>query len=380
LLAHAAIRRFALSMVGIFSPVYVYKVFIDAGYLGGQGLAAALLFWAVLFLAKALAIPAALNQAMGRGLRWVLAAAAIPLLLFLLVLAVAASQPVLLVLSGSLWGLAAGFFWVGFHGFFVHLGDGNHFGKEVGWEHVLDLAAGFLGPLLGGLIIQALGFSWLFGGAAVLTLVSLAPLLRIEPREKIRRFSVRKEGKLLLTHPRAVVAYAGAAGSTVLNLSAWPVFIFLLFGSYLELGAITAAAVLGAGVVTIAVGFLVDRQGKRRWIKIGALGEGSAWVGRIFVRSVAGAVAADAIFRVFARVMYVPLDALTYQKAQEGGRGFAIFFREMTQSLAAIWILVLGAGLVLLGVSFPTLFALGALASVGPLLLRPVGRPGDEKA
>lgn len=374
LLMHSALQRLAVAAMLVFSPVFVYQVFLKAGYSQSLALAAASLFFVIYFLVKALTVPLALNWANSKGLRWLLMIAAALTILYFLAIVLFQENPVLILAVAGLWGFGGACFWVGFHAFFVHLGDGDHFGKEVGLTQVLDLSAGFLGPLLGGIIIQVWGFPWLFIFSGLVLLAALIPLLRVDGQERIRAVIPAEAFSNILTHGRVVIAYFGAASSSVLNIAIWPLYIFMLFGSYFKLGGITAAAVMIAGLVSLLTGFMSDRRWRIDLIRLGSVGESLAWVLRTLVRSVPAAVSVDSIFQVFERVLYIPLDVLTYQKAQEGGTGLAIFFREITMSLSAAFVLLLAVMLLMLGASLPSLFALGALFSLGPLLLRKKAR------
>jgi MFS family permease len=322
LLMHAALRRLAIALTLVFSPIYVYQVFLRAGYSRSYALAAAPFFFVIYFLIKAAVIPLALSWASSKSLRWLLMIAVVPLILYFLAMVLFQGRPLFVLGAAGLWGFGAACFWVGFHASFVHLGDGDHFGKEVGLAQVLDLSAGFSGPLLGGVITQVWGFPWLFVFSALVLLMALIPLFRVEGQDRVRPVISAEALANILTHRRVAMAYFGAASSSVLNVAIWPLFIFMLFGSHLKLGSITAVAVMTAGLLSLLTGFMSDGRWKLDLIRLGAVGESLAWLLRTLVRSVLAAVSVNSIFQVFERVLYIPLDVLSYQKAEEGGVGY----------------------------------------------------------
>jgi len=378
LLRHSVMRKFAVSMATLFSPVYVYQEVLELGASQAGAIAASMIFIASIYLGKMLVTPIVLRQAHTNGLKSVLRIASIIQGGYFLGMGFLGTIPIMLLPLGFFWGVAAGYFWVGYHSFFIHLGDGDHFGEEVGFAQVMNMASGFVAPLAGGILVEQVGFFWLFVVSAVIVIASLVPLRHVDEHDGIESFSWHEAWDQIKSHRREAIAYGGQAGTSVLNSAIWPLYIFLVLGSFFDLGAIVAISMMLAGAVTLIAGELSDRKGKLAFIKLGGLGVSTAWIARIFARSIFGFVATDMLFQTFFRVLVVPLDAFTYQKARTAGTGMVMIFREALTAFSACVTLVVGALLIYVGMPLVGLFGVAAVLALGPLRLQMI-RKHEER-
>ena len=92
------------------------------------------------------------------------------------------------------------------------------------------------------------------------------------------------------------------------------------------------------------VGRLTDKRNKRGILRLGSIVYAIAWVLRLFTRSGMHVFAVDTLSRVSKNTLFVPLAALTYDRALRRGVMKSMVFFEMSLSIGKI----LAAGLVIL--------------------------------
>ena len=281
----------------------------------------------------------------------------------------ASSWPLLFVPSAILWGAHAGFFWWGYHGYFIKEGDRRHFVRSIGEAGLLQTAASVFSPLLGALIASLFGFSILFLLAGVFMLFTLLILGRDHDRRQRRDIKFQEVFDLVKTHPSISLAYIGSSAEGILYSVAWPLFLFLFFGQVMSLGIIVSSASLIAALFALIVGSWVDKQGERRVVSSGVPLVFASWILRLLGRSLGFFIAADSLWNFGQRMIGLPLNALTYKKAIEGkSTGRAILFRETTLTIGSVFSLLLLLLWVSLGGCLSGAFVLAALFSLFPLI------------
>lgn len=368
-IAVVTLRRIAVELLGLFSPLYVLGIAQSLGYSTKTSILVVISYFFLIFLAKLLAMPLAENTSFRLGYRRTLILSVIPFFLFVGCLALSQIQPGLLVLVSVFWGIHAALFWFGYHGLFVKRADQEHFGQQTGLSQASYILAAVITPILGGLIILEFGYQALFFLAgAIFALGVMIALLsgEVKPHRDARIVEVFQ---LFKTHKKVVAAYLGGGGESAIYGTVWPVFLFLLLGKILTFGKVISASVLVAAILTYLFGVWVDRVGGRQVLGIGSIVNTSSWLARIAARSPLPIIGIDGIYRVTEQMLAIPLSVFSYKKAIEGGTGQALYFQEISGTFGAIFFLGLAAALVFLNLPLWSTFVLASIGALMPLLI-----------
>jgi hypothetical protein len=361
------LRRLASELLGLFSPLYVYGIAQGLGMTIQKSILVVIVYALLIYLSKFLTLPLAENASFRFGYRRTLILSTVPFFVFIGLLVLSQSQPLLLIFVAIFWGIHAALFWFGYHGLFVKRGDHNHFGKQTGLSQALYILVGIIAPILGGLVVLNFGFQALFIAAgAIFALGVMVALLspEIKPRRDARIANVFE---LFKTHKRVVMGYIGWASEAALYGAIWPVFLFILVGRILAFGEIISAAVLLAAIITYLVGLIVDRIGEKEILCLGAVVNSLTWLARIFIRAPLFIVGMDGFYRVTEQMLQIPLDVKSYKKALAGGTGRALYFREISLGLGAVIVLTIAAVLIFLNFPLWSVFLLGAAGALAPI-------------
>lgn len=363
LFVNATLRHLAVSLVGIFVPLYIFKITGSFGYvLAFFGL---LSFFALLFDYPGAKLISRL------GFRYSVVVGNLLLLLKIVFLVFSAKNTAFLFLVALFGGAATTPYWLSYHTIFSEDGKREAFGTEVGVMGILSRLAAVAGPLLGGLIITFWGFKALYLVALAIIFLSSLPLFFMVHHPRQRAPS-----------PTELFSYLKSGGgrrwffgfwlreleSDVLGY-AWPVFLFLVVGSYEMVGGITSAALSVSLFLLFLGGKLADRLGKVGVLRFGSFGTALAWLllglgksgGQVFIL-----ITLLKAVRIF---FQVPFDALTYSQASRHGAFGFLVFRELALHSGAILAVALLFLFWYFSLPWWAIFALASFSSFGVGLL-----------
>src|SRR3989338_7972128 len=175
------LKSLALSLVGIFIPVYMYKE-LDFGI---DKIIYFFLLWAILF---AILTPFVAKLASRFGLKHMIVASVPFDIIFLGFLVLLKNHEISYVYPAVAYALSGSLFWTGFNIEFAKVSDKNKRGRELGSLYSLLILSGIVGPFVGGLILTYLGFTFLFYVFSILLIVSVVPLLMTPDDHEETRF------------------------------------------------------------------------------------------------------------------------------------------------------------------------------------------------
>ena len=335
----SAVRHVSINLLGLFSPIYIFQSHSELGVARPHAISLTLLFYVILLIVKMLALMYSeeLSQKVGfKGTIWL---SVIPFLIFLPLLILAREYQILFLLAAVMWGVHAGLFWWGYHGYFIKAAK-SHFGMKIGEIDLFNTVVGFSTPIIGALVTTFFGFDALFFVSGVVMVLSLFILGRKHDAKQKHDVKVVDVLKLVLKKKVTILAYAGRGGEIHIYGIVWPMFLFFMFGRVLDLGAIVSVAALIAGLVAVVVGKLVDERGERWAISLGGPLMAISWLIR-FIPSVPLYVVADSTRNISQKLVGVPLMELSYKKALESSTGAAMLFREFGLTIGALLVLYL---------------------------------------
>jgi hypothetical protein len=241
-----------------------------------------------------------------------------------------------LVPAAIFFGMHSAFYWWGYHGLFIKSEDSAHYGQSLGELELLSTIAVIATPLLGALIINFAGYNSSFIFAAGSMLISLLFLGRKGDKSQKHDINLVDVFKSMFKHKDSTIAYMSSGGEGTFTAFAWPLFLYLFFGSVLELGAFITASVLIAAIASVFIGKKIDQQGEKGVILASAPIVAFSWFAKALSQVVPILIFAESIRNIGERMLSMSLTNLSYKKANEGYAARALFFREVSLIIGAM--------------------------------------------
>ena len=303
----SAVRSFALSLVGLFIPLYLYK---ELGFSLEETLGF-FIFYSVIF---AVSTPVAAKFSARYGVKHAVLVSSPFYLAFLVLLYVLPNFDTSLLLIAAFLGLSQSFYWVGMHVVFFHASDHRHRGEEVGKRLAVSILSTVLGPLLGGAFIMWFGFRIVFFLSSLL-LVFSALVLFLSKEEHVRyHFSVRSV--LNKEHWRNSLFFVSQGCRVIADGVIWPLFVFVVLDNYFSLGVVGSLLAGISAVLIWLVGKYSDHYEKRKIILFVTPLESVSWWARALATSVGGIFGATIFGALTHGIREAPLGAMEYDKAK----------------------------------------------------------------
>jgi MFS family permease len=372
-------RKISISILAIFSPVYIYLSFLDFSYSQRASIVAVLVYWLIVFVFKQFFLIASENLSQKIGFKATIGVSLIPLLLYFPCVIFAKQNLLLFLPAAIFWGGHAGPFWWGYHGYFVKSADSKKFGESIGKYGFLETAAAILAPLVGVFVVSTFGFTVTFIVAAAFMVAGYIALGRDHDKKQRRDVKLDDILKLIFHHKRYSISYFGSGGETVLLGVVWPLYLYLFFGNFSDLGIVISASLFVSAVFGVLVGAWIDKQGERKTIIYGTPLISLSWVLRAIFSSIGAFIFADSSWNFGQKMVSLPLNALTYRKAVDGGTARAILFRELSLGIGAVSSLLIYSLWVMIGGSMASGFVIAIILSFLPMVCLGTKREKDTK-
>lgn len=363
------ILNFAISIVTIFEPVFIYLLFIEK-YGLTKTLQLVMFFYLGVYILYFLILPLGAKFARRFGFEHSIAISTIFTALFYLSL-FASSYNIYFIFAAiityALWKM---FYWPAYHSDFAYFSIEGEQGRQISNLLVLESIVFIVGPLVGGLVLEFSNFNILFILASVLMILSNIPILitkeKFEPadfsyigayRRLFRRENIKKMFSLV------------GFGEELIVLTIWPIFIYAVVKDFLGLGIMTSASIFITTIIFLYIGKITDKGDGRGLLKFGVVLYFLSWLLRLATRNILGVFLVDAYSRITKQAIAIPMTAMTYKKAHDTSVMKTILFFEMALVLGKIIAIILA--IILLQFFTPgwnVLFILAALMSLLYLL------------
>lgn len=369
----STIRSFALSLLGIFTPLYIFKLFETQPALASFGriLIGVLAYYAVFHLFVLIFnYPAAffIRQLHFRGMMMLGNFFNAGHLLFLIL---AGSNLWFLALSAVFGGLAVPCYWHPSHAIFINNGRQKRLGRDLSTQGVLGQLAGIAGPALGGIIITHFGFTSVYILALSLVCISSLPIFLMPHHPKFYLLSFFKLAKRFCSRRfrKDFISLAATGVEGRIQGIFWPIFVFAIIGSYEVMGILKSSVAAISLLILFLVGNLVDKKSKASVLIFGGVTGSLIWLARILVKTVPQVFLIDSADTILAKFWGIPFDALVYKKAEDETLINYLIFREWAIHIGQLGVLILMMVLIALGANFLISFVLAACATLLSLLI-----------
>jgi sugar phosphate permease len=147
---------------------------------------------------------------------------------------------------------------------------------------------------------------------------------------------------------------------TVASNQIWPLFHFLIIGSYSTIGLITSVTLFASVLVTYWVSKRADKQGRVGFLKIGSLATAVVSVLHVFVESTLQAFMVNTGRSLTQSIFKPPFDSEYYLHADEESRSEYIYIMESTVDIARL-VFYLILYILSLTYALPTVLIIGLL-------------------
>ena len=362
LYASTTIKYFALSLSSIFEPVYLYTL--------GYSLQWIIFYFAITYTVVFFAVPLGGKLAVRFGFEHCIFYSVPMLIIYYLILYSIPSLPILFFAAPFFAAFHKILFWPAYHANFVYYGNKSRRAMEISSIKGLVYLVAIIGPIIGGIILTFFGFKILFIIVCLILFASIIPLFTTLEKFEPGRFGYFKAFRDFLNPQfrRTRFAFMGFA-EDVVELTCWPIFIFVILTSYASLGIIASGGTIASFLSIFLIGKWADKNDKRKMIKVSTVIFSLTWLIKSFIQTGLGLFLINSLSGISKRGISVPMTAIIYNEGSKRGNLKCIIFREMSiyfgRSLMA-WGLI---GILFFTNSWLIIFSLAALASLLYMLM-----------
>ncbi len=360
------LRSIGVGMIGIFVPIYLYKL--------GYTIAEICLYNLIFFTIRpALCLLFAWYVARSGPKHAMLVSYILQIVGFLILLTMER-------LSWPLWVLsvfssaALALYYIAFHVDLSKIKHKTHGGKEIGVTLLMERLGNIGGPLIGGVLASFVDPKLTIGLSLLILLFAAWPLFRTKEPVRSRQTLNYDAFPIKDLIPNSI-AYTAYGMDNVGTRVIWPLFvgIFLVSSNaYAQVGAITALGAATAYITTRYLARLTDGKRIASTYRMAVLGNMLLYVGRVFVGGIGGAALVNVVNEPLTLGYQLPYLKALYDRVDEL-EGFRIItftmFEIISNTLRAfLWLglflmtfwlqdkTVLSIGLILTGISSLGLF------------------------
>jgi len=368
LFAGSVTRRFAITFVGLFSPIYIYGLLLDEFNSSFAAILGVFVFYIFLYVVKLFFHFYSEDLSRKIGYKGTIRKSVMPYLLFIPFMLLASQNVYFLVLASFFYGAHMGFYWWGFHGYFSMTADKHHFGKNIGKYEFYDALAKIAAPLIGAIIIVKLGFNVIYISSALLMILSA--IFFGKNNDKRQKLDVKAVDvfKRLVAYKSLSLALVGISGSFVIIGVVWPLYLFLFFDEVIGLGLVVSAGLFVTAVFSLILGNLIDKHKERTSVLVGSPVSIMSWILRVFLAGANIFVFADFLSNMGLRMLDLPILELIYKEARSGKSALVLLYREGAITLGLIISLVLSTIAYYFTKDLRSTFILAAILSTLPLI------------
>lgn len=318
LYASVGIKSFAISLIGIFIPIYLLTLgfnLIDVG-----------IYYLIYYLAILVFYPPSLFLGASWGIKKTMALGIIAILGYFAALnAVGSGSPY--YIAALIQGLGTSLYWTSYHIDFTKFFDKEKIGTEISILRILTLGATALGPAIGAFFISSKSFSFLFLIVSIILIFAIFPLFFTEDaktqRPRLSIFKVLKYGgkKMAIGHQAA--GFLGFVSGIL-----WPIFMFFALKDVFSLGFIVSATSVITVFLLLMMGRFTDK-GSDKALGIGTILDSLSWISRMFFLSPIGIFINNFYASITRSMVVIPFEKKVYRRAH-GSENVAEFvmFRE----------------------------------------------------
>ncbi len=358
-----AIRGFAVSLVGIFVPIYIYIYF-------NHSLMAVFAFYLSHYIGQILFLPLAARLLGKIGIKKLMAIGNPFLGLYFLSLVMAQDFGfVFIIVAALLIIIYLSIFWPARHINFSKFISKKKSGRQISTANIIIATVNVLSPLIGGFLIYKFGFAAVFIVSTLLLILSTLPLFFSPEVYEYYTLGWRQTFAKLLEkkNQRTSFSFFIEGIEYVAGLFLFPIFIFIILGHIETIGLVTSFSLLIALAFTYFIGWVSDKKGDHKVISYASVVHFFSWLVCAFIATPLQYLISASFLKLAETANHLPFMNLWYKKANAQGHGIDEFivFHEIAHNLGrALMCVIIIAGFYFGYNSILPYFSIAALAAL----------------
>ncbi|MDQ5958657.1 MAG: hypothetical protein QG562_476 [Patescibacteria group bacterium] len=345
------LRSLSLNLIGIFVPIYLFKMGFDISNIA--------IFYFIWFLVRPIMLYPMTRLIGYLGPKHAMVFSVVAQIVYLtLVISIGTMQwPLwLLAVFGS---LSYGLYRMAFDIDFSKVKHRSHGGKEIGYMQIFERFGGIVGPIVGGLVAGFIDPRYTFALAIVILLGSLIPLLATAEPLKQRKHVIIK-GFPLRRYRRNILASGAYQIQEITVLTIWPLFLgafVIVNNTYQIMGFLTAMGTVLAMLSALIIGKFVDNNKSKQLFNTGAYINSFILILQTMVTSALGVFVINFFREPLAAMYRIPFMKGRFDDA-DSAVGYRIVYFMYIEYIIAIFNVILWSVIYLLSTYYSGKFAL----------------------
>lgn len=325
-----ALRNFAIGMIGIFVPIYVFIYF-------NQSFRTTFIFYLCHFIGQILLTPFAARYLGKIGIKKSMAFGNPFLGLYLLFLILASKYGfIFIVLAVVAIIIYLSFFWPARHINFAKFVTSKKRCRQISKAHIIAALVGTIAPLIGGFIIYNFGFNVMFTISIVLLILSLIPLFFSPEVYEHYTLSWGQSFKKIFEKKniRTSISFFFEGMEYLAGGFLFPMFIFIVIGNIETIGWVTSLSLIIALFFTYFIGWASDKKGSYKVISYASTVHFFVWLVNAFIATPLQYLIYSSFLRLAETANHLPFISIWYKKAQARNHGIDeyIVFHEIAHN------------------------------------------------
>ena len=327
-----ALRDLALSMIGIFVPIYFIKVL-------NYSINKTLIFYLIYSVIFGITSPITAKISSKIGFKKSILLSIPFYIVFYYLLNLLQKTTINLAIPAIIIGLADSIFWISLHTDFAVASDKKSRGKEVGFMFSSTIFVSLIGPFIGGLILTFYNFYILFWVVNILLLICVIPLFFSKEIHEKDRFSYKYIFEK--AHFKDLLNFIAYGARLVAEGVLWPIFIFLIIKAYLGVGFLFTLASVVAMFSAYNFGKITDTKSKNKLLRYGAVFYSITWFIRSIFKTIFFVSLITLISAILTIMVDIPFTTKTYEKGLKKTLVEYLVFREIALCMGRALIIIL---------------------------------------
>jgi MFS family permease len=357
------LRSLSTSLVGIFVPVYLYKI--------GYTITAIATMFLIWFIVRPFWSYVSARIIALLGPKHAIALSVVLQILYLSLILSIESMNWPLALIGVVGSFCYGLYMMAFEVDFSKIKHSEHGGKELGYLQIFERAGAVAGPLVGGLVATFADPRYTIALAIVVMCASLVPIFLSAEAVRVNQVIIVK-GFPFKRFKRNLLVSGAFHLENVVTATVWPLFLgafVLTSNTYAQLGILTAISTAVAIFAVFTIGRLIDKDKGRQLLNIGAVINAVVHLFRPFVGSPIQALAVNLVNEPATAMYRMPFLKGRYDES-DSAPGYRIVYFMIIEYVVAVVNIFLWGSIVIMSIFFTderalqVSFIIGAIASL----------------
>lgn len=294
---HETLKNFAVSMIGIFIPIFIVSEGMPLSY-------------AALFLVSAGLIRILFSYHVAKlssllGFKHGLAFSYLFLIPALVVIQLFDLSMSLILFSGLLYNLGESLHGISLKSEFALDSSESERDKDSGRMISFPSISRIIAPFLGGTIFAVIGFRELLTISVSVLIISIIPLFLKSDNKGVVDLKIGEvfDKKYLQVLPLFVIRGI----QEIVGVAVYALFIFYLVGGTADAGGARALESLGFTITGLAAGYLAHKYGRNRLVLIGTMGAATLHILRGFITQPLEAFMLSTFAGIFFQLYHIPV-------------------------------------------------------------------------